>query len=92
MCLSWYGDTYEQRDILGLTITVARQPSKTVSELSFLTAVHTAMGIGKQEGISTVFAANNPPAVTHARRPVIAMLFNRPKPVLVKQSTVRQKS
>jgi hypothetical protein len=55
--LVMYGDTYEQkRHPLGLTITVARQPSKTVSELSFLTAVHTAMGIGKQEGISTVFA------------------------------------
>ena len=53
--LVMYGDTYE-RHPLGLTITVARQPSKTVSELSFLTAVHTAMGIGKQEGISTVFA------------------------------------
>jgi hypothetical protein len=52
-----YGDTYEQkRHPLGLTITVARQPTKTVSELSFLTAVHTPTGIGKQEGISTVFA------------------------------------
>ena len=52
-----YGDTYEQtRHPLGLTITVARQESKTVSELSFLTAVHTAKGIGKQEGISAIFA------------------------------------
>ena len=33
------------RHPLGLTITVARQQSKTVSELSFLTAVHTARGI-----------------------------------------------
>jgi hypothetical protein len=52
-----YGDKYEQtRHPLGLTITVARQKSKTVSELSFLTAVHTAKGIGKQEGISAIFA------------------------------------
>ena len=49
--LVMYGDTYEQkRHPLGLTITVARQQSKTVSELSFLTAVHTATGIGKQRG------------------------------------------
>jgi len=37
-------------------ITVARQQSNTVSELSFLTAVHTAKGIAKQEGISEIFA------------------------------------
>ena len=36
---------------LGLNITVAR----TVSELSFLTAVHTAKGIAKNAGISKVF-------------------------------------
>jgi len=36
---------------LGLNITVAR----TVSELSFLTAVHTAKGIAKNAGISEVF-------------------------------------
>ena len=52
-----YGEKYEQtRHSLGLTITVARQKSKTVSELSFLTAVHTARGLGKQEGISEIFA------------------------------------
>ena len=52
-----YGEKYEQmRDPLGLAVTVARQKSKTVSELSFLTAVHTAKGIGKQEGISAIFA------------------------------------
>lgn len=51
-----YGEKYAQtRHPLGLTITVARQKSKTVSELSFLTAVHTARGIGKQEGISDIF-------------------------------------
>jgi hypothetical protein len=55
--LVMYGEKYQQtRHPLGLTITVARQQSKTVSELSFLTAIHTARGIGKQEGISTVFA------------------------------------
>jgi hypothetical protein len=52
-----YGEEYAQtRHPLGLAITVARQQSKTVSELSFLTAVHTAKGIAKQEGISRVFA------------------------------------
>jgi hypothetical protein len=52
-----YGDKYEQtRHPLGLTTTVARQKSKTVSELSFLTAVRTAKGIGKQEGILAIFA------------------------------------
>jgi hypothetical protein len=52
-----YGEKYEQtRHPLGLTITVARQESKTVSELSFLTAVHTAKGLGKREGISDIFA------------------------------------
>jgi len=52
-----FGEKYEQtRHPLGLTITVARQKSKTVSELSFLTAVRTAKGLGKQEGISEIFA------------------------------------
>jgi hypothetical protein len=52
-----YGEEYGQtRHPLGLTIRVARQQSKTVSELSFLTAVHTAKGIAKQEGIPTIFA------------------------------------
>lgn len=50
-----YGDEYlGQRHDAGLTITVARQGSKTVSELSFLTAVHTA----KQEGIADIFACS----------------------------------
>lgn len=52
-----YGEEYGQTEqALGVTITVARQQSKTISELSFLTAVHTAKGIGKKEGISEVFA------------------------------------
>ena len=47
-----YGDKYaETKHPLGLTITVAR----TVSELSFLTAVHTAKEIAKHAGISEVF-------------------------------------
>ena len=55
-----YGGEYKQtKHSLGLTITVAQQNSKTVSELSFLTAVHTAKGIGKQEGISEIFACNS---------------------------------
>jgi hypothetical protein len=46
------GKDYAQtRHALGLTITVAH----TVSELSFLTTVHTAKGIAKREGISEVF-------------------------------------
>ena len=54
-----YGDEYvERRHAAGLTITVARQGSKTVSELSFLTAVHTAKGIAKQEGITDIFACS----------------------------------
>ncbi len=54
-----YGEEYTQTENpLGLTITVAR----TVSELSFLTAVHTAKGIAKNAGISKVFVctANTP--------------------------------
>ena len=55
MCWSSRGtNTGKTRQPLGLTITVARQQSKTVSELSFLTAVHTAKGIAKQEGVSEV--------------------------------------
>ena len=52
-----YGKEYGQTEqALGVTITVARQQSNTISELSFLTAVHTAKGIAKKEGISEVFA------------------------------------
>jgi hypothetical protein len=54
-----YGGEYaEKKHADGLTITVARQRSKTVSELSFLTAVHTAKGIAKQEGITDIFACS----------------------------------
>jgi NAD-dependent oxidoreductase involved in siderophore biosynthesis len=67
--LVMYGEQYAQtRHPLGLTITVARQSSKTVSELSFLTAVHTAKGIAKREGISEIFVctATTPwPTILH---------------------------
>ena len=47
-----YGEEYAHTTHpLGLTITVA----STVSQLSFLTAVHTAKEIAKQEGISEIF-------------------------------------
>ena len=50
--LVMYGEEYAQMTHpLGLNITVAR----TVSQLSFLTAVHTAKGIAKNAGISKVF-------------------------------------
>jgi hypothetical protein len=50
--LVMYGEEYAQtRHPFGVTITVA----STVSQLSFLTAVHTAKGIAKHEGISEVF-------------------------------------
>jgi hypothetical protein len=52
-----YGEeSGQERQLLGLTITVARQQSNTISELSFLTAVHTAKGIAKKEGLSEVYA------------------------------------
>ena len=50
--LVMYGEENAQtRHPLGVTITVAN----TVSQLSFLTAIHTAKGIAKHEGISEVF-------------------------------------
>src|SRR5437764_840863 len=56
-----FGDEYrETRQPHGFTITVARQQSKVISELSFLTAVHTARGIAKKEGIPDVFACGYP--------------------------------
>jgi hypothetical protein len=69
-----YGDEYvEQRHAAGLTITVARQRSKTVSELSFLTAVHTAKGIAKREGIADIFvcgaAASGPSPTIPPQKP-----------------------
>ena len=75
--LVMYGEEYAQmRHPLGLTITVARQESKTVSELSFLTAVHTARGIAKQEKISEIFVctATTPwstPTIPHS--PAVGM-------------------
>jgi hypothetical protein len=46
----------QTRNSLGLTITVARNQSKTVSDLSFLANIHTAKEIAKREGISNIFA------------------------------------
>ena len=47
--LVMYGQEYAQtRHDFGLTITVARQQSKIVSELSFLTAVRTAKVIARR--------------------------------------------
>ena len=52
-----YGEESGQtRNSLGLTITVARNPSKTISDLSFLANIHTAKEIAKRESISNIFA------------------------------------
>ncbi len=52
-----YGEEYSQaRHPRGLTITVARNHSKTIRDLSFPTAVHSAKGIAKREGIAMIFA------------------------------------
>jgi hypothetical protein len=54
--LVMYGDEGGQtRHPLGLTITVARNASKTISDLSFLTAVHSKQ-IARKERILTIFA------------------------------------
>ena len=52
-----YGEQSGQtRNSLGLTITVARNQSKTISDLSFLANIHTAKEIAKRENISNIFA------------------------------------
>jgi hypothetical protein len=52
-----YGEESGQtRNSLGLTITVPRNQSKTISDLSFLANIHTAKEIAKRESISNVFA------------------------------------
>ena len=49
--LVMYGHEYVKRDMtLALSIRLPRQQSKTVSELSFLTAVHTAKGDRQARG------------------------------------------
>jgi hypothetical protein len=51
-----YGEESGQtRNSLALTITVARNQSKTISDLSFLANIHTAKEIAKREGISNIF-------------------------------------
>jgi len=64
-----YGEDHAQtRHPLGLTITVAN----TVSQLSFLTAVHTAKGIAKNAGISEVFVCT---AVIRGPNPIPSGMF-----------------
>jgi hypothetical protein len=45
----------QTRNSLGLTITVARNQSTTISDLSFLANIHTAKEIAKRENISSIF-------------------------------------
>ena len=67
--LVMYGEEYAQTTHpLGLTITVAR----TVSQLSFLTAVHTGKGIAKNAGISEVFVCT---ATTPGPNPTPSSMF-----------------
>jgi sporulation protein YlmC with PRC-barrel domain len=64
-----YGEEYAHTTHpLGLTITVA----STVSQLSFLTAIHTAEGIAKHAGISEVFVCT---AMTPAPNPTPSGMF-----------------
>ena len=52
-----YGvESGQKRHPLGITITVPRNQSKTISDLSFLANVHSAKALAKQEGISAIFA------------------------------------
>jgi hypothetical protein len=52
-----YGEESGQtRNSLGLTITVARNQSKSISDLSFLANIHTAKEIAKRESTSSIFA------------------------------------
>jgi hypothetical protein len=52
-----YGEESGQtRNSRGLTITVASNQSKTISDLSFLANIHTAKEIAKRESISNIFA------------------------------------
>jgi hypothetical protein len=44
----------QTRNSLGLTITVARNQSKTISNLSFLANIHTAKEIAKRQNISNI--------------------------------------
>jgi hypothetical protein len=67
--LVMYGEEYAQTTHpLGLTITVA----STASQLSFLTAVHTAKGIAKNAGMSEVFVCT---ATTPGPKPTPSGMF-----------------
>jgi hypothetical protein len=50
------GESGQTRNSLGLAITVARNQSKTISDLSFLANIHAAKEIAKRESISNIFA------------------------------------
>jgi hypothetical protein len=64
-----YGEkTAQTRNPLGLTITVSR----SVGQLSFLTAVHTAKDIAKHAGISEVFVDT---AMTPSPSPTASGMF-----------------
>ena len=52
-----YGEKSEQqRDPLGLTITVPHGTSMAMSDLSFTAALHSAKELARRENISTVYA------------------------------------
>jgi hypothetical protein len=64
-----YGEEYaETKHPLGLTVTAA----SSVSQLSFLTAIHTAKGIAKHAGISEIFVCA---AMTPAPNPTPSGMF-----------------
>jgi hypothetical protein len=74
------------RHPLGLTITVARQQSKTVSELSFLTAVHTARSIPNMHLMSSInksarhaLSHRTEPNKSHSHGVLSRFQFNAPQ-------------
>ncbi len=55
-----YGEESGQtRNSLGLTITVARNQSKTVSDLSFLANIHTAKAIANEKAFQIFLSGNS---------------------------------
>jgi hypothetical protein len=55
-----YGEESGQtRDSLGLTITVARNQSKTVSDLFFLANIHTAKAIANEKAFQIFLSGNS---------------------------------
>lgn len=52
-----FGDeSTQKKHSRGFTITVPRNKSKIVRDLSFLANIHTAKGLAKRESISEIFA------------------------------------